>query len=196
MGGTATPRARIDERNDGPAQHNDHILNDTSDDLEDAKGLTAEQRTSLVARGQNAIAEGVGDIRRKVGDQVTDVCDDAAFVRTSAEVVAQEAWNEVDEELGLAETLGEESQVYAAIEGTFTKVVSGAVTLLVGIYIFAQISNTMPTPENPELANSTETVVSTTGSAFTLGATAIIVMVASVILGLVGGFGGRRGGRR
>ncbi|MBP1987238.1 hypothetical protein [Halolamina salifodinae] len=43
----------------------------------------------------------------------------------------------------------------------------------------------------PEMARNS---IGTIGSAFTLGAVAIIVLVASLILGLVGGFGG--GGRR
>jgi hypothetical protein len=199
MGARAT-RARLDGRTNGAVQNSDHILDEAGDDLdtelEDVDGLTAEQRAGLVAKGQTAIAEGVGEVREKVGDTLTDVRDDAAFVRSSSDVVAQRAWDEVDEELGLAERLGEDSQVYAAIEGTFTKVVSASVTLIVGIYVFAQISNTMPTPENESLANATSTVKSTTGQAFTLGAVAVIVLVASVILGLVGGFGGRRGARR
>jgi len=199
MGARAT-RARLDGRTNGTVQNSDHILDEAGDDLdtelEDVDDLTAKQRAGLVAKGQTAIVEGVGEVCEKVGDTLTDVRDDAAFVRSSSDVVAQRAWDEVDEELGLAERLGEDSQVYAAIERTFTKVVSASVTLIVGIYVFAQISNTMPTPENESLANATSTVKSTTGQAFTLGAVAVIVLVASVILGLVGGFGGRRGARR
>ena len=38
--------------------------------------------------------------------------------------------------------------------------------------------------------------VGTIGQSFVLGGTAVIVLVASLLLGLIGGFGGRRGGRR
>lgn len=93
-----------------------------------------------------------------------------------------------------------DTQVTAAISGTFTGVVSGAVTLIIGIYVFATISSTMPTPSNPAMANASETVKATTGQAFTLAAVAIIVMVAALILALISGFGrgggGRGGGQR
>lgn len=76
----------------------------------------------------------------------------------------------------------------AGLEGTFTTLATGAVTLIVAIYIVAQISDVMPTPANADLASATNTTLSTAGSAFTLGAVALIVLVAAVILGLVGGF--------
>lgn len=91
----------------------------------------------------------------------------------------------------------DDNLVEAAMSGTFLAIVSAAVTLLVGIYVFAEISDTMPTPENAELANATSNVKSTTGSAFQLAAVAIIVLVAGLILSLVGGFGqSSQGGRR
>lgn len=92
--------------------------------------------------------------------------------------------------------LDERTATYAAIEATFVKMVSAAATLIVGIYVFAQISSTMPTPSNTELANATSTVKSTTGQAFTLGAVAVLVLVAAVILSLIGGFGRASGSRR
>lgn len=92
-------------------------------------------------------------------------------------------------------TTDSDSVVRAGINQAFNMVVTAAVTLIVGIFVFSQISDTMPTPANNDLANATDTVESTTGDAFTLGAVAIIVLVASVILGLVSRFGGN-GGRR
>jgi len=195
MEGTATRQAGIE------AQLNDRVddleveLESADVDAED-EGLTAEQRAGLVSAGQAAIVNGVNDVKDRLGNGIEDVRTAAVMQQEMADAYAWKQWEKVDEELGLAETLGEDSQVYAAIEGTFTRMVSAAVTLIVGIYVFAQIGNTMPAPENPELANASDTVMSTTGNAFTLGAVAIIVLVASVILGLVGGFGGRGRGRR
>lgn len=95
------------------------------------------------------------------------------------------------------EVTEDDSRIKAGITGTFNMVVAAAVTLIVGIYVFSQISSTMPTPQNAELANATSTVKSTTGNAFTLGAVAVIVLVAALILSLIGsGFGGGGGGMR
>ncbi|RYJ15016.1 hypothetical protein ELS19_14365 [Halogeometricum borinquense] len=188
----ATPHAGYDRRSNDAEQFDDHVL-----DAEiETEGLSSEQRAGLVAIGQAAIINGVNDVRERLKGGIEDVRTAAEIQQAMADLYAGRQWDEVDEELGIGERLGEDSQVYAAIEATFTRMVSAAVTLIVGIYVFAQISSTMPTPSNPELANSTNTVKSTTGNAFTLGSVAIIVLVASVILGLVGGFGGRGRGRR
>lgn len=78
----------------------------------------------------------------------------------------------------------------ALVSATFRMIAVGAVTLIIAIYIVAQISDVMPTPGNDELAEATNTTVDTTGSAFTLGAVALIVLVAALILNLIGGIGG------
>ena len=97
MGARAT-RARLDGRTNGTVQNSDHILDEAGDDLdtelEDVDDLTAKQRAGLVAKGQTAIVEGVGEVCEKVGDTLTDVRDDAAFVRSSSDVVAQRAWED------------------------------------------------------------------------------------------------------
>lgn len=198
MEGHATPSADLLRRGDGAEQTHELSTDasDLEDELEDANALNAEQRAGIVAAGQAAITNGVSDAREKLEGGVDDVRFAAEMQQKLADLYAEQQWETVDEELGLAETLGEESTAYAAIEGTFTRMVSAAVTLIIGIYVFAQISGTMPKPDNAQLANATSTVKSTTGSAFTLGAVAIIVLVASVILGLVGGFGGRGRSRR
>lgn len=84
------------------------------------------------------------------------------------------------------------------ISVTTNKAVAAAVTLLVGIYVFWRIEEVMPRPESAELANATNTTIATTAQAFELGAVAIVVLFASLILGLIvtGGIGGRRGGGR
>lgn len=70
-------------------------------------------------------------------------------------------------------------------------IATAATTLLIGIFIFDQIADVMPTPEQNGLANATNTVITTSGNAFTLGGVAIIVLVATVMLFLIGGgFGG------
>lgn len=75
------------------------------------------------------------------------------------------------------------------------KVVGGAATLIVGIYVFGQILNVMPQPETAEMANATNTTVATVSSGFTLGAVALIVLFASIILGLIAGGSVSWGGR-
>lgn len=98
------------------------------------------------------------------------------------------------------ETSESPTVVEAALAATFNTIVAAAVTLLVGIFVFSEIADVMPTPANNELANASDTVQGTTGNAFTLGAVAIIVLVATLILGLIGsglgGGGGLGGGRR
>lgn len=201
MEGHATPRAGLNRRSDDAEQFEDHILDAGEEldselqDLNGSDGLTAEQRAGLVAGGQAAIVNGVKEAREYLEGGIEDIRTAAEMQQQLADLYARKKWEQVDEELGIGEELGEDSKVYAAIEGTFTRMVSASVTLIVGIYVFAQISSTMPTPSNNELANATSTVKATTGNAFTLGAVAIIVLVASVILGLVGGFGGRGRGR-
>jgi len=201
MEGHATPHAGLHRRRTGDAQQaNDLDVDEMLDDeLEgvDTKGrLTATQHAGLVAAGQAAIVEGVNAARDRLEGGIGDVRNAAEHQRWIADTYAQKKWEQVDGDLGLAEELGEDSKIYAAIEATFTRMVSAAVTLIVGIYVFAQISSTMPTPENSELAQATNTTTATTGNAFTLGAVAILVMVASVILGLIGGFGRTSRGRR
>jgi hypothetical protein len=134
-------------------------------------------------------------LRDRLATLHDDVADAAELASYLARGTAHAKWEDVDERLGLDESLGEESGTYAAMEGTFVRVVSSAVTLIIGIYVFAEISGTMPTPENSNLANATDAVLNTTGSAFQLGAVAVIVLVAALILSLVGGFG-MNGGRR
>lgn len=192
MGATAptTGLGRFNDH-DGPDAPTDSL----ETELNDTPGLTAEQRAAIIAGGQQAIVKGVNSARERLTGGFKDLRTTAELQQQIADTYAEKKFDELDEELGLADRLGEDSTAYAAIEGTFVKVVSAAVTLIIGIYVFAQISSTMPTPQNNQLANATSTVKSTTGSAFTLGAVAIIVLVASLILMLVGGFGMGNGGR-
>lgn len=82
------------------------------------------------------------------------------------------------------------------IQQATIKVVGAATTLLVGIYIYSQVIGVMPTPESSQMANATNTTIATTSQAFTLGAVALIVLMATVMLALIaGGFSGGGGGR-
>lgn len=134
---------------------------------------------------------------RTIRDRVSDRVDSARDGLESAAWQASFAREAVMSSAPSMETTDGATRTEAAITGTFNAMVAAAVTLIVGIYVFSQIASTMPTPENAALANATDTVKSTTGDAFTLGAVAVIVLVAALILSLIGsGFGGGGGGRR
>jgi hypothetical protein len=146
----------------------------------DEPGFTDEARRRLRA-GKRAASAGLTDLR-----------DDYEFAQFQGAMLKRSMLAKYQ-----IERTDDEGRVEAAMTGTFNAVVAAAVTLIVGIYVFSQISSTMPTPENSELANATETVKSTTGNAFTLGAVAVIVLVAALILSLIGsGFGGGGGRMR
>jgi hypothetical protein len=59
------------------------------------------------------------------------------------------------------------------------------VVAIVGIYIYDQVYSTMPTPENNELANSTESVTGGFGSAMEFVPVILIVLMAVVVIGAV-----------
>lgn len=147
----------------------------------------------------DALRDRASAARAATGTRLADTRGTADFHARQAQFMQRQLVNDVAGKLPAdLETTEETTRVRAAINGTFMAVVSGAVTLLIGIYVFSQISSTMPNPSNSALNKSTNTVLSTTGSAFQLGAVAIIVLVAVLILSLVsGGFGGgNEGGRR
>lgn len=74
------------------------------------------------------------------------------------------------------------------------KITAGATTLLVGAYILSEIIGVMPTPESDQMANATSQTIATMSNAIVLGSVALIVVMASIMLALIGsGFGG--GGR-
>lgn len=59
------------------------------------------------------------------------------------------------------------------------------VVAIVGIYIYDQVYTTMPTPDNNDLANSTESVTSGFGSAMEFVPVILIVLMAVVVIGAV-----------
>ena len=75
------------------------------------------------------------------------------------------------------------------------KVVAGGATLIIGMYVLSQILGVMPAQATPEMANATNSTVATVSSGFVLGSVALIVLFASMILGLIGGGVSTMGGR-
>lgn len=59
------------------------------------------------------------------------------------------------------------------------------VVAIVGIFIFDQVYATMPTPDNSDLANSTDSVASGFGSALEFVPVILIVLMAVVVIGAV-----------
>jgi hypothetical protein len=76
-----------------------------------------------------------------------------------------------------------------------TLVVVGA-TLLIGIVVFSQIQSSTPAPENEQLNNTSQSVLSTVASSFDLGSILPIVIIAGAILAYLSGFGSMGGGGR
>jgi hypothetical protein len=59
------------------------------------------------------------------------------------------------------------------------------VVAIVGIYIYDQVYSTMPTPDNSDLSNSTDSVTSGFGSAMEFVPVILIVLMAVVVIGAV-----------
>jgi hypothetical protein len=84
----------------------------------------------------------------------------------------------------------------------FQAIVTGAVTLIIGVLVFAEIFNSVsigdaggPNTSSDTLHNASEALGSNTGTAFTLGAVGLLVAAAVVILRMIqGGMGGGNGG--
>ena len=116
--------------------------------------------------------------------------EDAEYQRRLAEKVgkrkAQDYTIDVDDDANF---------VTASAAGAFNTLAVAAVTLIVVVFVVGQIDDAMSMDEEAEFYESYETVIGTTGSAFDLAAVALIVLVASVILWYVSGFGGNGGDR-
>ena len=59
------------------------------------------------------------------------------------------------------------------------------VVAIVGIYIYDQVYSTMPTPDNNDLANSTDAVTGGFGAAMEFVPVILIVLMAVVVIGAV-----------
>jgi hypothetical protein len=93
-----------------------------------------------------------------------------------------------DRILDLGDPLAERPETAVArVQQTSTviaAVVIGVVAI-VGIYIYDQVYSTMPTPENTDLANSTDSVTGGFGSAMEFVPVILIVLMAVVVIGAV-----------
>jgi hypothetical protein len=66
----------------------------------------------------------------------------------------------------------------------FTMMIQLAVTLAIGVLIVGQIFNALPTVDGP-LGNASDQVQSLTGQAFELAPVILIVLVATLLIGVV-----------
>jgi len=90
--------------------------------------------------------------------------------------------------------LEKERSADAGLAGQFNRIVTAAVTLIIGLLVYSEISSSLP-DVGGDLGNATDAVDSNTGTAFTLGAVGLLVAAAVVILRMIqGGMGGGNGG--
>jgi hypothetical protein len=95
--------------------------------------------------------------------------------------VAREKWAEPR----AAKIPGDGRIQRAAQAGTVISVVIIGVVALIGILIFAQIENSLPTISNSELANSSDAVTTGFGNAMELVPIVLLVLVAALVIGVV-----------
>ena len=74
---------------------------------------------------------------------------------------------------------------------TFTRLVAGAVTLIVGVLIFNEIEAALPDPANTSGIDQTA-IVGDIATAMELAPIVLLVIVAALVLAQVSGFGGNR----
>lgn len=86
-----------------------------------------------------------------------------------------------------------DSRAVAAISGAFNTLAVAAITLMVVVFVVGMIADSMTMDSESEFYESFNTITETTGDALNLAAVALIVLVASLILFLVAGFGNRGG---
>lgn len=72
---------------------------------------------------------------------------------------------------------------------TVIAVVTVGIVAIIGILIYSQVNGSIPTPENQQLANASQDVTGGFGDAMTLVPVVLIVLVASLVIGVVQRFG-------
>lgn len=72
---------------------------------------------------------------------------------------------------------------------TVIAVVTVGIVAIIGILIYSQVNNSLPTPTNTELANAQSNVTGGFGDAMNLVPVVLIVLVASLVIGVVQRFG-------
>jgi len=73
--------------------------------------------------------------------------------------------------------------------GTVIAVVTIGIVAIIGILIYSQVNDSLPTPANSELANAQSNVTGGFGDAMQLVPVVLIVLVASLVIGVVQRFG-------
>jgi hypothetical protein len=73
--------------------------------------------------------------------------------------------------------------------GTVISVVVIGVVAIIGILIYSQVNNSLPNPSNTELSNAKTNVTGGFGDAMQLVPVVLIVLVASLVIGVVQRFG-------
>jgi hypothetical protein len=73
--------------------------------------------------------------------------------------------------------------------GTVIAVVTIGIVAIIGILIYSQVNNSLPTPANSQLANAQSNVTGGFGDAMQLVPVVLIVLVASLVIGVVQRFG-------
>lgn len=74
--------------------------------------------------------------------------------------------------------------------GTIITVVTIAIVAIIGILIYSQVDGSLEDPTNTDLANADSNVTSGFGDAMQLVPVVLIVLVASLVIGVVQRFGG------
>ena len=85
---------------------------------------------------------------------------------------------------------GDSKMSKAAQSGTVLQVVTVGVISIIGILIYSQIQTSLPTPENTQLANSTENVTDGFADAMNLLPVVFVVLVAALVIAVVQRFRG------
>lgn len=72
---------------------------------------------------------------------------------------------------------------------TVIAVVTVGIVAIIGILIYSQVQSALPAPNNPSLNNSSQQVTSGFGNAMQLVPVVLIILVASLVIGVVQRFG-------
>lgn len=73
--------------------------------------------------------------------------------------------------------------------GTVIAVVTIGIVAIIGILIYSQVNSSLPTPSNSNLADAQSNVTTGFGDAMQLVPVVLIVLVASLVIGVVQRFG-------
>lgn len=98
---------------------------------------------------------------------------------------AESALDQIGFQMDVAEKYAEEKVGVAGQTGTVMTVVTIGITALIGILVYAEIDEALPTPADANLSSSQDDVTEGFGSAMELVPVVLIVLIAAVVLGVV-----------